>query len=231
MNTGEEFSLGFHRERSIRRGGHLAVMRPFRCTAVRCLSWGVMVAGLAVFPAAAVKADQPAKARPASIPLTLEQAVEPGASAAGQADGPTDRGPLSFDWQAWAVVALAVAGMLGLRFFGRQRTQPLPTDVFELLGEATLGGGQPVRIVRFGPKTLLVTTGSGGPRTLAELDDPLATEWIAAACRGDRTLRAVHPPAGRVDPVNGRDARRSTAGSSSSGPESLEPSLQSAEVA
>ncbi|MBT7728133.1 MAG: hypothetical protein HN703_04555, partial [Planctomycetaceae bacterium] len=59
--------------------------------------------------------------------------------------------------------------------------------------------GQAVRIVRFGPKTLLVSVGSGGPKTLSELDDPLATEWIAAACRGEQTLR---PLAGRLSVGN-----------------------------
>jgi len=67
----------------------------------------------------------------------------------------------------------------------------VPADVFELLGETTLGNGQPVRIVRFGPKTLLIGSGSSGPITLSELDDPLATEWIAAACRGEQTLRVA----------------------------------------
>ncbi len=158
------------------------------------LCWLGPVLVLAADPATVVAEDQPAGARPASIPLTLEQAAEAAAPADRQ-DGATGLSGLPFDWQAWAVVLLAVAGILGLRFVGRQKTQPLPADVFELLGESTLVG-QPVRIVRFGPKTLLVTTGSGGPRTLAELDDPLATEWIAAACRGDRTLRAVHRAAG-----------------------------------
>lgn len=36
-----------------------------------------------------------------------------------------------------------------------------------------------------------MSVGSGGPKTLSELDDPLATEWIAAACRGEQTLRSL----------------------------------------
>jgi hypothetical protein len=80
--------------------------------------------------------------------------------------------------------------LVGVRLFNRRTEFKIPSDVFELLGESTLGNGQAVRIIRFGPKTLLVSVGSGGPKTLSELDDPLATEWIAAACRGEQTLRS-----------------------------------------
>lgn len=176
------------------------------------------------------KEAEPDRGRPASIPLVLEQAAEVTAATDGQADEVVSLRGLPFDWQAWAVVLLAIVGIFGLRFVGRQRSQPLPKDVFELLGEATLGGGQPVRIVRFGPKTLLVTSGSGGPRTLAELDDPLATEWIAAACRGDRTLRANHVPVG-PNATAGRDAPGATAKPFTSVNQPLEPSLSPAEVA
>jgi len=77
----------------------------------------------------------------------------------------------------------------------------VPADVFEQLGETTLGNGQAVRIVRFGPKTLLIGSGSSGPITLSELDDPLATEWIAAACRGEQTLRVAR---GQKDQISER---------------------------
>ena len=98
---------------------------------------------------------------------------------------------MAFDWKAWAVVGSAGIVLVCVRLFSRRAVFKIPNDVFELLGEATLGGGQSVRIVRFGPKTLLVSVGTGGPKTLSELDDPLATEWIAAACRGEQTLRSL----------------------------------------
>lgn len=60
--------------------------------------------------------------------------------------------------------------------------------MFDVLGEASLGGPHSVRIVRFGPKTLLVGVSASGCQTLAELTDPQATACIAAACRG------VQPP-------------------------------------
>lgn len=215
-------------ERPTRALAHCGIVRPCQIAVGRGLAWVGLVTALAAGLPAAANEEQPANSRPASIPLTLEPADEPLAAAASQADEATGLGQLPFDWQAWAVVLLAGAGMLGLRFYGRQRSQPLPPDVFELLGEATLGGGQPVRIIRFGPKTLLVTTGSGGLRTLAELDDPLATEWVAAACRGDRTLRAVHAPTGSAR----NDASRFTPATPATPATSLrESSVQSAEVA
>ena len=122
-----------------------------------------------------------------SIPLSLEES-----SASQPAEQSSDlawNSEMAFDWKAWAVVGVAGIVLVSIRLFGRRIVVKMPSDVFELLGEATLGGGQPVRIVRFGPKTLLVSVGSGGPKTLSELDDPLATEWIAAACRGEQTLR------------------------------------------
>ena len=82
---------------------------------------------------------------------------------------------------AFAVVAAATA-------FNRRRATVLPPDVFEVLGEGSLGGQHAVRIVRFGPKTLLVGVSAAGCQTLAELTDPQATACIAAACRG------VYPP-------------------------------------
>jgi hypothetical protein len=54
-----------------------------------------------------------------------------------------------------------------------------------------LAGQHAVRIVRFGPKTLLVGVSSAGCTTLAEIADPQATARIAAACRGgQRPLQA-----------------------------------------
>jgi flagellar biogenesis protein FliO len=82
---------------------------------------------------------------------------------------------------AFAVLAAATA-------FNRRRASVLPPDVFEVLGEGSLGGQHAVRIVRFGPKTLLVGVSAAGCHTLAELSDPQATACIAAACRGQ------HPP-------------------------------------
>jgi flagellar biosynthetic protein FliP len=91
-------------------------------------------------------------------------------------------GPL--DWRVIASLAAIVAVFAGLRLLQRRRAAPLPPDVFEVLGEATLGGPHPVRIVRFGPKTLLVSVSSSGCQTLSEIADADATACVVAACRG-----------------------------------------------
>ncbi|MBT4158444.1 MAG: flagellar biosynthetic protein FliO [Planctomycetaceae bacterium] len=132
-----------------------------------------------------------------AVSLSLEETSETQPS--GTSNALSFGSEMAFDWKAWAVVGVAGAVLVGIRLFSRQAVFKIPSDVFELLGESTLGGGQAVRIVRFGPKTLLVSVGSGGPKTLSELDDPLATEWIAAACRGEQTLR---PLAGRLSVGN-----------------------------
>jgi hypothetical protein len=72
----------------------------------------------------------------------------------------------------------------------------------ELLGSASLGGPHAIRIVRFGPRTLLLGVSAAGCQTLAELDDAQVTERIVSACRGDRLaarpvpVRSVATPRG-----------------------------------
>ncbi|MFM1996080.1 MAG: hypothetical protein RLZZ111_467 [Planctomycetota bacterium] len=88
------------------------------------------------------------------------------------------------DWKLLAVIAAAFVVVAAATVVTRRRSVGLPPDVFEVLGEASLGGTHAVRIVRFGPKTLLVGVSSTGCQTLAELSDPQATACIAAACRG-----------------------------------------------
>lgn len=156
-----------------------------RCGSVAAC--GVVWLATVVAGAEGPAADGPAVLDVPQIPLSF---AEPAEATAPEAR-PLPAAGFAFDWQAWAVVGVAVVALLGLRLFSRRAVTVVPADVFELLGETTLGNGQPVRIVRFGPKTLLIGSGSSGPITLSELDDPLATEWIAAACRGEQTLRVA----------------------------------------
>lgn len=88
------------------------------------------------------------------------------------------------DWRLLAALGGAFAVLACYRFVSGRRVATLPPDVFEVLGEASLGGQQSVRVVRFGPRTLLVGVSAAGCHTLAELVDAQATEAIAAACRG-----------------------------------------------
>jgi hypothetical protein len=106
------------------------------------------------------------------------------------------------DWKLLLAVGAAFGVLIafrGIAAVSKRRSVPLPPDVFEVLGEATLGGGQAVRVVRFGPKTLLVVASASGCQTLAELSDPQATDRIAAACRGGAVQQR---PAGRRNLVS-----------------------------
>jgi type III secretory pathway lipoprotein EscJ len=116
----------------------------------------------------------------------------------GSAGGdPAAASPRIGDWKLLAVIVAAFAAVGVASRLSRRKTATLPPDVFEVLGTAPLAGQHAVRIVRFGPKTLLIGVSTGGCQTLAEITDPQATACIAAACRGS------HPPlrpAVRSDP-------------------------------
>lgn len=126
----------------------------------------------------------PAAAAP--VPLTPSPAAEA---------RPVAARPLP-DWRILAALGAAFAALAGYRVFASRRIAPLPPDVFEVLGEAALGGQQSVRIVRFGPRTLLVGVSAAGCQTLAELTDPQATDAIVTACRGVGVARTAErrPP-------------------------------------
>jgi flagellar biogenesis protein FliO len=131
-------------------------------------------------------------------------ALEPLAAAGDASPARVARSPAALlDWKAIAFVATVGLAALLLRRFAPRATSTLPPDVFAVLGEASLGGQQMVRVVRFGPKTLLVSVTPSGCHTLAELGDPEATACIAAACRAGlnrsgRMPAAVQPPLAAV---------------------------------
>lgn len=90
------------------------------------------------------------------------------------------------DWRLLVALGSAFAAVAAYRVVTARRSVGMPPDVFEVLGEASLGGQQSVRILRFGPRTLLVGVSSAGCQTLAELTDPQATDRMVAACHGSR---------------------------------------------
>ena len=155
----------------------------------------VAIAGIC--PRASVMADEPSAVRPTALtaPLPLDtaptSAVQP-------------RRPLP-DWKLLAAIAAAFAVLAAVRLAtGRRPLTPPPPDVFEVLGTAPVAAGHTARIVRFGPKTLLVAVSASGCHTLAELTDSQATEAIATACRA----AAARPSRGRVvAPAPAREAR------------------------
>ncbi len=120
----------------------------------------------------------PLTARGSSTPIDLSTDPSVAAGRPGQLT----------DWKLLAAIAATLAVAALATTYTKRRSTLLPPDVFEVLGEGSLGGQHAVRIVRFGPKTLLVGVSAAGCQTLAELSDPQATACIAAACRG------VHPP-------------------------------------
>ena len=171
------------------------------CTTVVALA---MVAMVAMITTCLVRADPPvapgpesvqidASVTPAALVTGLERAADdarPGSVSLGPAAGTAASPPRSTrplpDWKLLAAMGAAFAALAGYRLFSTRRGATLPADVFEVLGEAPLGGQQSVRVVRFGPRTLLVGVSAAGCQTLAELTDPQATDRIAAACRGTR---------------------------------------------
>lgn len=137
-----------------------------------------------------------------ATPLPLEPTRSPGLQA--PATGSTPRGPMG-NWSVLAAIASAFVVLAVFRYWqARRPTRELPSDVFEILGEASLGHQHAVRVVRFGPRTLLVGVSTAGCQTLATLDDPQATERIVSACLGNRTPRPIRgsvrsqPPAGKT---------------------------------
>jgi type III secretory pathway lipoprotein EscJ/flagellar biogenesis protein FliO len=122
-----------------------------------------------------------------ALPLAADGTSPSADQAAGSTSAAGRTGQLS-DWKLLAAIAAAFGVVAAATAFSKRRAAILPPDVFEVLGEGSLGGQHAVRIVRFGPKTLLVGVSAAGCQTLAELSDPQATSCIAAACRG------VHPP-------------------------------------
>jgi hypothetical protein len=137
------------------------------------------------------QADEP----PATLPpYPLEAPVllttpEENTSVSDDTDDPQaaeNKAPLSVDGMettAAVTMGLAVLALVGLSWFGKKRPKGVPRDVFDVLGSGQLDRGHRVAVVRFGPKTLLVSIGSSGCNTLSELNDPQATETIAEACR------------------------------------------------
>jgi hypothetical protein len=138
-----------------------------------------------------------------ATPLPLEGSGNPPATKGR----PTPSGPIG-NWSVLAAIASAFVVLAAFRFWQSRRTvRELPGDVFEILGEAPLGNQHAVRVVRFGPRTLLVGLSAAGCQTLATIDDPQATERIVGACMGSRGPRPSRVGARPSTATGGREAR------------------------
>ena len=115
------------------------------------------------------------------------------------------------DLRVTAFVAAMFAAVLFLKWGVRRVARPLPREVFAVLGEAPLGGQHSARIVRFGPKTILIAVSGAACTPLSEIDDALITEQLAAVCgrgtsrpyaaspRGDERSVPGDPPAAAME--------------------------------
>ena len=199
---------------------HLSGSRPARAAAAALLGLAFIHATIPECRAAdATPADAPIAPSPdatadpqlpatpvVATPGTLPPAVALDANATHAASAIKPAAPL-VSTSTLAILGAAGVALVVFRMAGRRRAASLPPDVFDVLGTASLGGAHAVRIVRFGPKTLLVGVSAGGCQTLAELSDSQATACIVAACRG------AHPPhAPRVGSAAGRAAAILVAG-------------------
>ena len=178
--------------------GKQSTKAPTRAAAAVLACWAVSVS-----PAVADEPPAALSPSPLAAPVLLTQPPDDADEIATDADSSTaDRSatpPAGFEVAAAVTMAAAVLALVALSWFGKKQPASVPRDVFEVLGSGQLDRGQRVAVVRFGPKTLLVSMGSSGCSTLSELDDAQATETIAQACRPGRTpgprgsLRPVAP--------------------------------------
>jgi hypothetical protein len=110
------------------------------------------------------------------------------------------------DWSVLAAIGGAFAVLVIFRLRSARRDGGLPSEVFTVLGAGSLSGQHGVRVVRFGPRTLLVGISAAGSHTLAEIEDPAVTERIVAACLARPTSRASARGASPTQPATTRDA-------------------------
>ena len=116
---------------------------------------------------------------PDAIPIGV---IPAGAAMDADESFRTTRGAPSLDLRITAFLGALLAAVLFLKWNGRRTMHRPPAEVFAVLGEASLGGQHVARIVRFGPKTILIGVSGATCTTLAEIDDSAATDTITAAC-------------------------------------------------
>jgi flagellar biogenesis protein FliO len=100
---------------------------------------------------------------------------------------PRSTGPLI---TTLASLALVVGAFLLVMWFVRRHLPrgagPLPSDVLEVLGRASIGPKQPVSLVRLGDRLLLVAIHVGSAETLAEVTDPDEVTRLVGICQQAR---------------------------------------------
>lgn len=89
-----------------------------------------------------------------------------------------------------------VLGIFFLIAWGMRRAAPpgaiaLPSEVFEVLGRASMTGRQQVHLLRCGRKLVLVSVTPAGAETLTEITDPVEVDRLAGLCHQGRPNSAT----------------------------------------
>jgi flagellar biogenesis protein FliO len=113
---------------------------------------------------------------------TARKSISPTSTASG--GGLRSSGPLITTMASLAVVVgLFLLAMWLVRRHLPRGQGPLPSDVLEVLGRATIGNRQPLTLIRLGDRLLLVATNSQGVETLSEITDPDEVTRLLGICR------------------------------------------------
>ncbi len=133
--------------------------------------------------------ESPAAAEPLSItPPGGRPAIplaRPGESPSPQADG-SRSGPISLVTVVGSlglVLGIFLLAAWGIRRATPTGLQPLPQEVFRVLGRAPLAGRQQAHLLHLGNKLVLVSVTPTGAETLAEITDPVEVDRLAGLCR------------------------------------------------
>jgi flagellar biogenesis protein FliO len=144
-----------------------------------------------VGPAIAIEAAPPAwnDAQPPEPGSPIARPL-PARGTAAQPD-PTAASRRSTSWiTVFGALGLVLGLFFALAWVLRKSGPPpvarLPREVFDVVGRSQLGPRQPVHLVRFGGKLLLVAQSGAGPVTLAELTDPLEVDRVLGRCQEQR---------------------------------------------
>jgi flagellar biogenesis protein FliO len=81
------------------------------------------------------------------------------------------------------VLGLFLLAMWFVRRHLPRGSGPLPGDVLEVLGRATIGHRQSVTLLRLGDRLLLIATNASGMHTLGEITDPDEVTRLLGICR------------------------------------------------
>jgi flagellar biosynthetic protein FliO len=132
---------------------------------------------------------------------------------------PTPGGSITTVVSSLAIVLGLLFGVMWLmKRTGPAGSQPLPSDVLQVLGRAMLSPRQQMQLVRIGDRLVLIANTPTGVQTLTEITDRAEVERLAAACEAARgssstaTFRQVLTQLGSEPTASGFFGRDDAAG-------------------